>query len=174
MKSARALRLLIVTLIAPGLCATPALAQGGSPAAARELSGQHPAEYYKRAAELFEKGSKEDAVFLFYLGQLRFRTHLLAHPGIDPTGDPAIFASLSKVVGVPINQYAFGDIPALGRTVDAVLAYDEANPDTFTPTAETAKARADVRSGLAAMKVNMLAEADAIRAKRQKSGLENR
>ena len=52
-------------------------------------------------------------------------------PTADPTADPAIFASLSQVIGKPINQYAFGDIPGLARTIDAVLAYDTANPDTF-------------------------------------------
>ena len=106
-----------------------------APAAVQALAGQHPAEYYKRAGELFQEGKKDDAVFLFYLGQLRYRTLLLAKPSTDPTADPAIFASLSEVTGKPINQYAFGDIPALARTIDAVLAYDTANPDTFTPPA---------------------------------------
>jgi hypothetical protein len=146
----------------------------GAPTEVQALSGQHPAEYYKRAGELFKAGKKADAVFVFYLGQLRYRTFLLAKPGGDPTGDPAIFTSLSQVIGKPINQYAFGDIPALARTIDAVLAYDTATPDTFIPAAEFAKINADVRNGLTAMKTKMLAEADRIKADRVKNGLENR
>ena len=125
-------------------------------------------------SKLFQEGKKDDAVFVFYLGQLHFRTHLLAKPGGDPTGDPAIFASLSQVIGKPINQYAFGDIPGLARTIDAVLAYDTANPDKFTSPTEFAKIHNDVRDGLTAMKAKMLAEADRIRADRLKNGLENR
>jgi hypothetical protein len=146
----------------------------GAPSEVQALGGQHPAEYYKRAGELFKAGKKDDAVFVFYLGQLRYRTFLLAKPGGDPTGDPAIFTSLSQVIGKPINQYAFGDIPALARTIDAVLAYDTATPDTFIPAAEFAKINADVRNGLTAMKTKMLAEAERIKADRVKNGLENR
>ena len=167
---------LLVAAIVPTLGGSAVLAQGPvtAPAAVQELAGEHPAEYYKRASELFKEGRKDDAVFIFYLGQLRFRTHLLAKPGGDPTGDPAIFSSLSEVIGKPINQYAFGDIPNLARTIDAVLAYDTANADTFTSPTEFAKIHTDVRDGLTAMKAKMLAEADRIRASRLKNGLENR
>jgi hypothetical protein len=135
----------------------------------QELAGQHPAEYYKRAGELLQAGKNEEAVFVFYLGQLRYRTFLLANP---KTEDPTLFATLSQVTGKPINQ--FGDIPALARTIDAVLAYDTANPDTFGSPAGAPAAHASVLDGLTAMKAKMLAEADRIRASRTKTGLENR
>lgn len=138
------------------------------------LAGQHPAEYYRRAAALFQDGRKDDAVFIFYLGQLRYRAHLSARRNLKPDGDPALFASLSEVVGRQLNEYAFGDIPALARTIDAVLAYDLANPDAFTSPAEFPQAYAGVRDGLSGMKSQILAEADSIRAKRRQNGLENR
>ena len=140
---------LLIAAIVPAFGSGAAMAQGpvANPSAVQELAGQHPAEYYKRAGELFKEGKKDDAVFIFYLGQLHFRTLLLAKPGGDPTGDPAIFASLSQVIGKPINQYAFGDIPALARTIDAVLAYDTANPDKFTSPTEFAKIHTGVRDG---------------------------
>ena len=176
MNAGRILVFGFLAVIAPALSSSVVIAQSpvGVPAAAQELAGGHPAEYYKRAALLFEDGKKDDAVFIFYLGQLRFRTHLLAHRDLDPTGDPAIFNSLSSVVGPTINRYAFGDIPKLARTIDAVLAYDQEHPDTFTSPAEFAAAHGSVRDGLVAMKTDMLAQADSIRAKRLKNGLENR
>ena len=176
MNAARTLALLYVLAVTAPHSLGSAYAQGAvaPPAAVQSLAGQHPAEYYKRAGELFKEGKKDDAVFIFYLGQLRFRTHLLAKPGADPTGDPAIFTALSEVIGKPINQYAFGDIPALAHTIDTVLAYDTANADTFTSPTEFAKIHTGVRDGLTAMKAKMLAEADRIRANRQKNGLENR
>ncbi len=175
MKARRRLVVLIVALAAIVGRDGAGLAQSAAAiSAGQQLAGQHLAEYYKRAAELFESGKKDDAVFIFYLGQLRYRTHLLAQPNLDPRGDPALFSSLSEGIGRPINEYAFGDIPALSRTIDAVLGYDQANPDTFTPPSQFAKAHADVSDGLRAMKVQMLADADGIRAKRQANGLENR
>jgi hypothetical protein len=173
MNAAGTLALLyILAATAPHALGT-AYAQGAltTPAAVQALAGQHPAEYYKRAGELFKEGKKDDGVFVFYLGQLRYRTFLLANP---KTEDPTLFATLSQVTGKPINQYAFGDIPALARTIDAVLAYDTANPDTFSSPAGSAAAHASVRDGLTAMKTKMLAEADRIKADRVKNGLENR
>lgn len=159
------------------LGAAAALAQTltGPPAEVRSLAGQHPAEYYRRAAQLLGQGRKDDAVFVFYLGQLRYRVHLAARRGeLKPDGDPALFASLSEVVGRPVNEYAFGDIPALARTIEAVLAYDEASPDTFTRPSEFAAVHASVRSGLLAMRTQIVADADSIRAQRKRNGLENR
>lgn len=151
-----------------------AQAPSAVPADVASLAGQHPAEYYRRAAQLFGSGKKDDAVFIFYLGQLRYRAHLSARRDLKPDGDPALFASLSEVVGRPVNEYAFGDIPALARTIDAVLAHDRANPDRFTPPATFPQAYAGVRDGLTAMRTQMLADQDKIRATRQSNGLENR
>jgi hypothetical protein len=88
------------------------------------------------------------------------------------------------VLGRVFNQYAFGDIPVLARTIQAVLDFDAAYPDRFTakptstkpPTARpaTAKHRQEVRQGLARLRRWMLDEADSIRAKRREGGLENR
>ncbi len=168
-------RVFALSVIAIAAASHPLRAEApvGAPTEVQALAGQHPAEYYKRAGELLKAGKKDDAVFVFYLGQLRYRTFLLAKPS-DPTADPTLFATLSQVTGKPINQYAFGDIPGLARTIDAVLAYDTAHPDTFISPTEFAKVHADVRNGLTAMKTKMLAETDRIKADRTKNGLENR
>jgi hypothetical protein len=166
-------RVFALSVIAIAAASQPLRAEApvGAPSEVQALAGQHPAEYYKRAGELLQAGKKEEAVFVFYLGQLRYRTFLLANPG---TEDPTLFATLSQVTGKPINQYAFGDVPALARTIDAVLAYDTANPDSFSSPAGSAAAHASVRDGLTAMKTKMLAETDRIKADRTKNGLENR
>jgi hypothetical protein len=167
---------LAALLLAITILGSPAQAQAPTAALAEvaALAGQHPAAYYQRAAQLFGSGRKDDAVFVFYLGQLRYRAHLSARRDLKPDGDPALFASLSEVVGRPLNEYAFGDIPALARTIDAVLAYDRANPDRFTPPANFPQAHTGVRDGLASMRAQMLADADKIRATRRSNGLENR
>jgi len=144
-------------------------------AEAATLNGQHPAEYYRRAAKLFGEGRRDDAIFVFYLGQLRYRAHLSARRAeLKPDGDPALFLSLSEVVGRPLNEWAFGDIPALVRTIDAVLAYDAANPDAFTPPVKHADTIRIVREGLSTMKATILRDAESIRKSRAKNGLENR
>jgi hypothetical protein len=150
-----------------------ALAQG-VPSAARALNGQHPAAYYRKAAELFQSGQKDDAVFVFYLGQLRYRTHLKARPDLKPDGDPALFGSLSEVVGKPVNEYAFGDLKTLDDTLKAVLAYDRTNPDSFTSAEQFPSVHAQQREGMDSMRRQIVARADDIRRQRTSNGLENR
>ncbi|KAF0123067.1 MAG: hypothetical protein FD152_3398 [Xanthobacteraceae bacterium] len=140
----------------------------------RGVEGDHPAGYYRRAADLFGAGKRDEAVFVFYLGQLRYRTHLAARPELPRDRDAAAFASLSEVVGRPINEYAFGDLPALDRTLKAVMAYDAAHPDAFTPPERYPQATRSIRTGMEAYRQKLLADADQIRAARLRNGLTNR
>jgi hypothetical protein len=65
-------------------------------------------------------GKRDEAVFWFYAGQLRYRVYLLVNKDkLEPSGDPAVFASLSEEIGRPLNEYAFGDIPQLAKTIDS-------------------------------------------------------
>jgi hypothetical protein len=148
--------------------------QSGPAGVAAHFAGKHPSTYYQEAANLFRIGRRDEAVFLFYLGQLRYRTHLRARPNLPPGGDPALFASLTESVGRPINEYAFGDIPALERTIAQVLAFDLAYPDTFTPPADHADAVRANREGLETLRRRIVAEADRIREGRRTNGLPNR
>jgi hypothetical protein len=163
----------VCLLLAATALPRPAFAQT-VPSAARALNGQHPAAYYRKAAEMFQSGQKDDAVFVFYLGQLRYRTHLKARPDLKPDGDPALFGSLSEVVGKPVNEYAFGDLPKLDEILKAVLAYDRQNPDSFTSAAQFPSVHAQQREGMDSMRRQIVARADDIRRQRTTNGLENR
>jgi hypothetical protein len=138
------------------------------------IEQRHPAAYYILATKLFESGARDEAVFWFYAGQLRYRFHLGANPNLSPSGDPALFASLSEVVGRPINEYAFGDLPQLVATVDKVLGWDEKTGNGFTPKAGHEAALKEIRDGLVKMREYVKANGDEIRAQRKQNGLENR
>jgi hypothetical protein len=166
-----------ITFLAPivGLLGGTRASRAADPTArADALRGQHPAAYYRAAAELFPAGQRPDAVFLFYLGQLRFRTHLAARPNLPPDRDRALFASLAESVGRPINEWAFGDVFDLVRTLDAVLAYDAQSPDAFTRPAEFPVPTRDIRAGLRAMRDELTRRAEDIRRERTARGLANR
>jgi hypothetical protein len=138
------------------------------------IEKQHPAAYYILAGKLFAAGAKDEAVFWFYAGQLRYRFHLAAHPDLPRGGDDALFASLSEVVGRPMNEYAFGDMPRLIATIDKVLAWDERTANGFTSKTQYATALTDIRDGLTKLRAHIVENGDQIRAERKKNGLENR
>ena len=157
----------------PGLrlCLTAALGLSAPLAAhATPAATAHPAEMMQYAAQVFEQGGRQEAVFWFYLGQLRYRALLTANPGLDPTGDPAVFSALMATLGPPINEWAFGDLDALVATLDQVLAFDRQNPDPSLPTTVVE----EIRAGLQGIRAQVIAEADQIRAQRSANGLGNR
>jgi hypothetical protein len=138
------------------------------------IENQHPATYYILAQKLFESGKKDEAVFWFYAGQLRYRFHLMANPNLEPSGDPALFASLSEVIGRPLNEYAFGDLKALDATLEKVLTWDEATGNGFTSTKAHKAEWVKTREGLKGMRKQVMDSADSIRAQRKANGLPNR
>jgi len=136
------------------------------------IENQHPATFYMLAGKLFVAGEKQEAVFWFYLGQLRYRVYLAVNKS-NPSGDPALFASLSEEVGRPINEYAFGDIPQLAKTIDAVIAWDRSHPNQLTPHDKYRSEYKDIVAGLVSLRDYILHNADSIRKTRAANGLRN-
>jgi hypothetical protein len=172
----------LACLLLFSLCAGVAIADGPpddllkmSPEQLQKgIEDRHPAAYYVLAKKLFDAGKKDDAVFWFYAGQLRYRFHVSANPGLDPSGDPALLASLNDVVGRPINEWAFGDLNALDATIGRVLTWDEEKKNGFTSKKDHAEDWKNVRSGLGEMRTYMKDNAEQIRAQRTANGLANR
>jgi hypothetical protein len=176
------MRIRIVAVIAVlSLCATMRAALSPSdvqklPHAKIEaaLPDEHPSAYYGYAARLFHEGKKDDAVFWFYVGQLRYRFHLKANPSLDPGGDPALFGSLSATVGETINGYAGGDVKGWVKAMDRALKWDADTANGFTSKKQFAAIYQENRAGLKKMRDQVAGQADAIREQRKKAGLENR
>ena len=143
-------------------------AQDAAPAADQLLDD------YTRAAALLQAGKPAEAVYLFYRGQMRARIYLLAYPDLPADGAPAVFASLNATLGKPINEYAFGDLPALLATLDRVLASHAAEDDPLTPKARFPEAHAQVTAGLVQLRDYVATRGETIQAQRQANGLPNR
>jgi hypothetical protein len=82
---------------------------------------------------------------------------------LEPSGNPAAFAALSEEIGRPINEYAFGDIPQLAKTIDAVLAWDQSHSNALTPHKKYRSQYDQIVAGLTQMRDEVLRKADSIR-----------
>jgi hypothetical protein len=133
----------------------------------------HPAAYYILAEKLFDQGSRDEAVFWFYAGQLRARFHIVANPK-PSSGDEALFATLNSVVGQTVNSYAFGDLKAVHATIDKVLAWDKDTPNLFTSKETNEAAWNETRQGMREMQKYLDENAESIRQQRSANGLPNR
>jgi len=141
---------------------------------AKGIEQKHPATYYALAAKLFADDKKDDAVFWFYAGQLRYRFHLAVNRKLDPAGDPALFAALSETVGRPLNEYAFGDLAHLAKTIDKVLEWDAKHDNAFTSKKENEEKHKSIRAGLLKLRDYIVKNADDIKRQRTENGLKNR
>lgn len=140
----------------------------------RTIPAQHPSFYYVLAARLFAADRKDEAVFWFYAGQLRYRIRLACHPDLPPGAEPALFASLQETVGTQINEHAGADPDAWAAAMQRALDWDERMANGFEPKAACAAQITDQRGGLATLIDYVRRNKDQIRTERAARGLPNR
>jgi hypothetical protein len=168
------LLLLPATFLADGCGKKPVEAPAG-PSIEQLKAGienKHPSTYYELASRLFKDGQKDEAVFWYYVGQIRFRFHLRVAKDLNPAGDPALFAGLSEMVGAPLNDYALGDIPKLAATIDKALAWDDAHDNGFTPKKGNETSLSMIRESMQSLKEEILKDQEKIKAQRKANGIE--
>lgn len=81
------------------------------------LPDSHPMAYYVYASRLFSEGDRGDALFWYYVGELRYRFYLAANPNLPSDAAPALFASLHESVGSVVTDHG----KALGTSAAAEL-----------------------------------------------------
>ena len=122
-----------------------------------QIENKHPATYFVLAQRLFAMDEKDEAVFWFYVGLIRYRGYLAQPLGAS---EAAQFQALWDAVERPINDHAFGDIPALAAAINRALVWDERRADPYVP---QAAARDRVRNSLRRVRFELLARRDAFR-----------
>lgn len=177
--------LLLLGVSTTGTPPPPAVDHRNEPDAALDLSGKTTQEmlagiedgewfaFYMVAAELLRRGEIDRAVEWFYVGQLRGRINATCIPQ-DPTGGPALLASLNSVLGTPINEHAGADPDEWAAAITRALAWDAAHADPTNPGPTCAEKRRSQRAGLADLAREIVATKAEIRATREKNGLPNR
>lgn len=137
--------------------------------AEKQLLDAHPAEYYRYALSFWGQGKRDEAVFWFYVGQLRYRFYL----SVNGAGgeESALFAALQNSVGEPINLYAGADPDKFVRQVDEVLAWDAKNPNGFTSKTKYAEQWKTTRAGLTRFRDYTLSNREQMRADREQNGI---
>ena len=144
-----------------------------TPAQLKEgIEKKHPAAYYILASKLFkDSATKREALFWFYVGQLRYRFYLAANPDLPRDGDPALFASFSEVIGRPINEYAGGVPDFWIAEINHALEWDTAHDNGFTSKSKSKANYEQIRAGLVSLRDQLSAMKDKLPEMRLKNGL---
>ncbi|MDF2404151.1 hypothetical protein [Aeromonas sp. 5HA1] len=138
-----------------------------------DITEKHPVNYIVLAAKLFNDGKLDDAVKWYYVGQIRFRAHLMANPDIEPSGEPALYSSLQNIVGTPINEYAGQDPNHWVVLVEKAIKWNAENPDGFTPKSSNKKIHAEVEANFIEFRDYVSSNKEKIRKQRTENGLKN-
>ena len=83
-------------------------------------------DLFTAATDAAKSNRLEDAAFLFYVGQLRYRYELALFPPDDQSGEAEALAAYRQELGEAINPAVFRDPPALRA---AMRRYDAWTPE---------------------------------------------
>jgi hypothetical protein len=89
-----------------------------------------PPALYEVASALFADGRKDEAMFWFYLGQLRARSD--ANKRTDAGGQRMV-AVFNERHGSHINRHAFKDLNKFRKAVGDAVAWDRTHQRTYDP-----------------------------------------
>lgn len=113
------------------------------------LPETHPAAYFAYAMKLYNERKQEQSTLWYYIGQIRFRQHLLAHPELPAEGDPNVYKQyVDGPFGKAIADWNGAVTRVWVKTIEKALDWDNKNPNVFSPketqAAQWEQARAEV------------------------------
>ena len=138
------------------------------------LPDSHPMAYLLYAVKLFKAGKQDDATLWYYVGQIRFKQYLLAHPDLPEKGDPALFEQANKAFGPAITDWAGGNIRVWLQQIRDALQWDADNPNNFTSKETYAAQLKQARDEVSATYDTIKRTQNAIKADRAARGLMDR
>ncbi|MEN9907690.1 MAG: hypothetical protein RLZZ540_831 [Bacteroidota bacterium] len=133
------------------------------------LEKTHPVSFFEEAGKYYKNGNVNESALLFYVGQLRYRYYILAHPDTKPDGDKAIFASLTNVLGQEINYKLGENVENYIKIVEATIDYSKQSDYQFYSIKESPVNYEKVINGLIGLKNHLVANKEQFIAKRKEN-----
>jgi hypothetical protein len=112
------------------------------------LPASHPMAYYLYSVRLIKDGNRKDALFWYYVGELRYRFYLAANPHLPPDGAPALFASLHSSVSTAVADPSHVDRAMSVKQFRRALDWDAANDNGVTSKSSHHKEWLEIRAVL--------------------------
>lgn len=180
MKTTTAL-LAVLIIGSAAVISTPAMADSSltldelnqlSPAQVeRELPASNPASYLQYAAVLWSKGERDQAVYWFYVGELRYRFCLASMKSGGQPCDAELFGALHQEIGSQINPYAGGDPDKWVAEMGKALDWDASHPNGYTSKSAFATDYDKTRAGLEGLRDYVRSHRAELMAARKQNGI---
>lgn len=134
------------------------------------LPDSHPAMAFAYAMKLFKANKKDQAVIWYYVGQLRYRFHILSNPPAD--AEIAQLAQVNSSFGPAVSDWAGRNVRYWTEQIGHSLDWDAKSPNATTSKEEHKAELEQARQELAEFREKLRASESDIHAQRQARGLE--
>lgn len=138
------------------------------------LPDSHPSAYFHYAVKLFKANKQDLAERWYYVGQIRYRAHLLANPNLPANADPAEFADINKNLEPAISNWAGGNVRIWVQSINEALQWDASHPNNFTSKEEHAAQIEQARDEVTKLRDTIKKSEAQIKAERASKGLMDR
>ena len=122
----------------------------------------HPVGFYVLAMRLFKEDKKDESLFWFYIGSIRYR-HFLSSIGDDPFHpENELFGKLQFEIGGTILDYAGGDPEFWAKQIGEASKWDDDHLNLFFPKTNNPEDLIAVKENIQQLIAKLLEEKDEI------------
>jgi len=117
-------------------------------------TAEHPLRQLLDSQALWEANDRELSAYVYFVGQIRYRTYLMANPDLSKDRDLALHGSLTDQGDYRIFEWVrgLGTQAGLLDIIDQALRWHTENDDQLTPKSNNAQAHKVVHDGLIALR----------------------
>jgi len=134
----------------------------------------HPVGFYLLAKKLFDEGERDESIFWFYVGSIRYR-YFLSSVGEDPFHtENELFGKVQFEIGGLILDYAGGDPELWAKQVEKANQWDTDRLNFFYSKKKNPDALLEIKSSMLELQQKLLTEKDDIIRLRIENGAEVR
>lgn len=166
--------LIIVLLTACANQGTKPIAEQSVRQLESELTTKHPSAYFYLARGLFNRGDKDEAVLMYYVGQIRYRAYINTLTEGEAAEEEQTYDALKEEIGDDVNIYAAEDLDNWIALLDKAVEWHKKHPNEFLPTDEYSLLYEMTLYNFKKLRDYIAENKALIRQKRAAQGLENR
>lgn len=134
----------------------------------------HPVGFYILANKLFKEGERDESIFWFYVGSIRYR-YFLSSINDDPFHpENDLFGKVQFEIGGVILDYAGGNPEFWAQQVEKANKWDSDSLNFFYFKRNNPKALAEIKESVVELQQKLLVEKDNIIRQRIENGAEVR
>jgi len=134
----------------------------------------HPVGFYLLAKKLFDEGEKDESLFWFYVGSIRYR-YFLSSVGESPFhSENELFGQVQFEIGGIILDYAGGDPEQWAKQIEEASQWDTDSLNFFYSKKKNPDALLEIKSSMLELQQKLLTEKDDIIRQRIENGAEVR